>query len=65
MICLNCDCRIFSIENIKLDVDNIKFQSFAYVCSHCGVPLMDSEQMNEVLKKFKQLKKEVNNGKEV
>ncbi len=48
--CLNCGERSFEAKTINLDIRGKTVQGTAWVCLNCKEPLMDSFQMNELLK---------------
>jgi len=53
IICLRCGEKSFQAKIIKLKVRGKDLEGTAWVCSFCREPLMDSFQMNELLKKAK------------
>jgi ribosomal protein S27AE len=49
--CLRCGERSFQAKFIKLKVKGKDLEATAWVCCYCREPLMDSFQMNELLRK--------------
>lgn len=48
--CLNCDSYDMEVKEHVFDIEIndclCEISADAYVCTHCGTPLMDGDQMN-------------------
>lgn len=63
-ICINCDCKILEIKPVEYRVDLVERcaigVTLAYECQACGTHLMNSEQMDNLLKELRIYKKKQN-----
>lgn len=63
MKCINCDNESFTEKRVRLSPELkgkvLEVVSPAFVCNHCKEPLMNSKQMNALLKAIDESKYDI------